>query len=925
MNTKRVLPVSKSSILTSLFLAICLNTSALFAAELSFHQDGLRISVKGMGDFGLSWPKLDEKSPSEKKRDGKRAELSYPNNAKLTMRLDDGKVELEFRDVPKGAKKFHIGMTVGQQYGDGGTWKVGSGEPQPFPKEKPEKPHLFQGNSDLFTLTDAAGHALTLNVPAHTYQQLQDNREWGAKVFQWQAWIPYNQDVSKYTIVIDTVKTTAKVQVQVDRFGQTTRKEFPARVKDEAELKADVQADEVYYASLNPNDKLNKWGGLAGSGKKLGLNATGFFHTEKKGEKWILVDPDGDAFFHLGICSFGFVEDYTYIKDRQNIYEWLPPVEGQFAQAWHPEPFWRKDAFSFFIANLIRKYGDGFDRDKHVRRCVDRVRRMGFNSIGAFSGHVNVYREAGIPFVAMATAGPALPGIRGVSDPFDEATLKRMDESFSKSVAANANDPLIIGYFFANEQGFEDIPRAAPQLTSKHAAKRKLVEMLRKTYPTIAEFNAAWGLKQPDFESLADKSLPVTTKQAYADMKAYTELFLDEYYRTMTETFRKYDKNHLMIGSRWQPGTANSELLCKAAGKYLDVISVNYYALGVDRAFVQRIYDWSGGKPQMWSEFYYTSGAESNVSAMNNDMKSQKARGEAYRSYVETSASLGFVVGIEWFTLIDQAVTGRWFSKLNGERNNTGLLNVADRPYKDMISQMALTHHDIYDVWLEGKKPFVIDDPRFQAGRAKARRLVSAGRVTEPLKIDGLVEGWPGRPPERVGGDRIVNGKDATDFEAAFKVAWDDKHLYLMVNVTDPTPLNNTRSGGDLWNGDAIEVFLGTEKLDEAGTLLFSDRHVLLAARKSGKGAPAHVVNAAQQPSIEVAVAPSVEGNGYTMEAAIPWSALGATPRENMELLFDLGIDDAPPEGARTRQLMWNGGQKNSGDRSYWGRLQLVP
>ena len=70
---------------------------------------------------------------------------------------------------------------------------------------------------------------------------------------------------------------------------------------------------------------------------------------------------------------------------------------------------------------------------------------------------------------------------------------------------------------------------------------------------------------------------------------------------------------------------------------------------------------------------------------------------------------------------------------------------------------------------------------------------------------------------------------------------------------------------------------------------------------------------------------PSVDGSGYTLEAAIPWSALDVRPVENIELLFDLAIDDAPAGGNRTRQIMWNGSGRNSTDRSNWGRLTLVP
>ena len=56
-------------------------------------------------------------------------------------------------------------------------------------------------------------------------------------------------------------------------------------------------------------------GGRAGGGIPA-LRGTGFFRVEKQGGRWLLVDPDGNPCFHLGICSFAFTEDYTYTLER---------------------------------------------------------------------------------------------------------------------------------------------------------------------------------------------------------------------------------------------------------------------------------------------------------------------------------------------------------------------------------------------------------------------------------------------------------------------------------------------------------------------------------------------------------------------------------------------------------------------------------
>ena len=101
--------------------------------------------------------------------------------------------------------------------------------------------------------------------------------------------------------------------------------------------------------------------------------------------------------------------------------------------------------------------------------------------------------------------------------------------------------------------------------------------------------------------------------------------------------------------------------------------------------------------PQIWSEFFYSAGKESNVGPFTFDVPTQRARGEAYGNYVGTAASLGFVVGVEWFTLIDQAATGRYFQGVGGESYNTGHLSVTDRPYRDLWTGMRDANLKVYD------------------------------------------------------------------------------------------------------------------------------------------------------------------------------------------------------------------------------------
>ncbi len=135
--------------------------------------------------------------------------------------------------------------------------------------------------------------------------------------------------------------------------------------------------------------------------------------------------------------------------------------------------------------------------------------------------------------------------------------------------------------------------------------------------------------------------------------------------------------------------------------------------------------------------------------------------------------------------------------------------------------------------------------------------------------------------------------------------------------------MRNDEQGEGIWNGDGIELFIGPESTDKGGPLLFTDRQVLLSAGNPPDGIRAYVAHAPSQVPCRVAVIPAVDGKGYALQAAIPFAALRFTPKPGQTIRFDLAIDDGNGTG-RQRQLMWNGGARNSGDRTDWGRARFV-
>jgi len=931
--------MNRLNISRALVLVLCVLLMPLLATAavtVSITDKGVKIDEGPSGTLMIDYPMLTNGGEGavhkliEKNVAGGQAVLKYEGGGQITVEVTGGDVKYTFATMPGDVKNWVVSSLVPFNYSNGGTWAIGNGSETPFPVDKPDKPHLVQqGSVKKVTLKDPLGAKLVLGLPANSYFELNDNRAWNWKIFAWKAIAPFNANAPVYHLSItagDAAGAAAEPAVMVDEFGQSTRADFPDKVKTVDELKADAAAEKAYYDGLQPPAR-DTFGGLPGSGVKLGLKKTGFFHVEQKGAKWFLADPDGNAFYLLGVCEVSPGDDYTLVQGREEIYKWLPPHDGEFKSAYKADS---AGVLSFHLANQIRKYSQPYTGEDYMARMLSRMRKWGFNCTGPFSGINKANRDANFPYVGTLPLGQwqkhaimAIPGINNTWDPFDEKNQAAVEASFAERLPAAANDPLLVGYFLVNEPLYEDVPHVVPHLKgSKYACKRQLVQGLRDKYKTIEAFNTAWGMTAQSFDDLTDAGLPVTTAAAASDVQAFTDLFFETYYKLVADTFHKYDTNHMLIGNRFQSGTINNAHLLATCGKYMDVVSFNYYTCGVDKDFLKRIQKWCG-KPMVLTEFFYSSPKESGLPGGGNDTATQEQRGLAYRNYVEQTASMDFILGNEWFTLVDQSFTGRWFQQFNGENANSGLIAVTDRPWKPMLAQMMKTNYDIYAIAMGEQKPFAWDEPRFTMSVA-AHKTLAIARAAGEVKMDGTAAGFPGTPAELIPSNRLVMGTDAGGVEATFKVCWDDANLYVLADVTDPTPMKNENTPANLWSGDGVELFLGVSKPDEDGAIHFDDHQILLGAGKpDGKG-QTYVTQIPTQPNIKLVVVPNVSGKGYTLEAAIPFTGMGFAPVKGQTVRFDIGVDDSTDGNRRIRQLMWNGAERNSGDRTGWGRAVFL-
>ena len=305
------------------------------AAPLALTDKGISVDGGTMGKFTIEYPELQLKDGKtskivESKIEGKSAKLTYANGGQLNVALaEGGKVQYQFSAMDD-VKSWKSAMFIGVEYSQGGTWKIGEGEAKPFPPNKTPGGHFFQGNNaGTLTLKHYDGKTLSVTPPPFSFGQMTDNREWNWAIFTYIFFAPYDKNNPQATITISDSAASGKAAFLVDEFGQLSTSDWPLKVKSPDELKADVESEKAYYASLQPPPR-DKFGGLLGGKEKLNLKATGFFRVEKQNNKWLMVDPEGNPFFHIGLCAFNPVDDYTLVKGRESSYAWLPPYEGDF-------------------------------------------------------------------------------------------------------------------------------------------------------------------------------------------------------------------------------------------------------------------------------------------------------------------------------------------------------------------------------------------------------------------------------------------------------------------------------------------------------------------------------------------------------------------------------------------------------------------
>ncbi|HPI03411.1 MAG TPA: sugar-binding protein [Candidatus Goldiibacteriota bacterium] len=208
--------------------------------------------------------------------------------------------------------------------------------------------------------------------------------------------------------------------------------------------------------------------------------------------------------------------------------------------------------------------------------------------------------------------------------------------------------------------------------------------------------------------------------------------------------------------------------------------------------------------------------------------------------------------------------------------------------------------------------------------------------VSEGFTIDGSLADWSAITPVVLDSAKMLThgktewaGKEVQSGKVY--VAFTQDALYVAAEVKSPKGIANNNVGKDMWNGNAVEVFVGFDNSDPEREM-YTESDYQLGFNPGKINKEGKVIN---KPEVfcfnmEQSVAGSkikakkIKG-GYILEAMVPASFFPAwNVASGNEISFDISIDDQGSKGAaRKLQFTWSGYAESYKNPAGWGTAVL--
>ena len=450
----------------------------------------------------------------------------------------------------------------------------------------------------------------------------------------------------------------------------------------------------------------DQYGGITNTGIKG--QATGFFHTEKHGGRTYIIDPLGNPFFAVGMNT---VE--------------LGATDNQDQAAL--DKYGTAENFYKSISEELRASGINTVWGGEWKELIATGNLSTAGSIGCISSYMS-----GLS-LGVSTGGSAAFLHNNTMNVFDPDFVTFVRNKVDTVVKPYVDNPYILGWYSDNE-----IPSEEDMLY------RYLT--IDPSEPVNAfSYAAAWTFLAKRTGNPNPSTSDITEKLS-EEFKAFV---YNRYYKVITDELAKVDTNHIYMGNRIHSENKNSEGYLRAAGQYVDLLTVNLYG-GLEPSIetIKYMYKYSG-VPFIVTEFFakgddavdmngYSLGNQTNAGWIvktqtdraihaenyillliesqtcvgwtwyrfrdNDQTIYQDANGNLYRVYDYKDKKIYGYVNVETGELIDPAVTMNLTVYYKGEGDtsnlgsNKGIYDNHMDPYPELLDAFKRTSDNLFSL-----------------------------------------------------------------------------------------------------------------------------------------------------------------------------------------------------------------------------------
>lgn len=375
--------------------------------------------------------------------------------------------------------------------------------------------------------------------------------------------------------------------------------------------------------------------------------ATGFYRTEKIDGRWWIIDPCGHPYYDRSpaCVEYDDTNAATIEKFGKNTQKWLD-----------------------YSINILREHG--------------------FTGMGCWSSDTINMNSVGekIPYTYKLNANAYFGEVKKkypntklntneIFPVFDREYEEFCDEIY-KDLAALKDDPYLIGYFTANE-----IPLGA---SSGINALDKYLALDPTDPGCVQSYNAAWAWFREKCGEGADISM--LNNEIREEFRGYV---FGKFNEVSAKYIKKYDPNHLTIGTRMHGAAVESKPVWQECAKYLDIISVNVYHKW-DVYKYHRMFETLADHPFLVTEYY----AKAEETGLGNDAgagftaASLNDKGLFYQTFGYGMLYNRNCVGTQWFTFRTDTTDG----------TDSGFVSYDYTPYPESSELIKEFNNNIYSL-----------------------------------------------------------------------------------------------------------------------------------------------------------------------------------------------------------------------------------